>query len=281
MQTPNGSWGEYAVAPDYTTAILPSNISFEGGGFNVSCGNVTKGNYTEAATIPLAAMTSAEALFRTLALPGPWAPATTSTSLLVYGGSSAVGAFAIKLAMLANIHPIVAVAGAGCDFVSSLLDPSKGDEVFDYRDGSHKLEEKIRSHLSKTAPEATTFNHAVAAVSNKDTIQFCCDFLGAGGVVAHFLPLPEAVQVPTGVTTTLVMVGDVHSQYGVKPGYEDLGYVMNRLFTRWLQAGTFKGHPFEVVSGGLDAVPEVLKNLKEGKASAVKYVFRVADTSSA
>ena len=223
-------------------------------------------------------MTSAQALFRSLSLPTPWAPASTSTPLLIYGGSSAVGAFAIKLALLANIHPIIAVAGAGCGYVSSLLESSKGDVVFDYRNGSQKLAENIQSHLSNTAPGTTTLRHALAAITNTETIRFCCSLLGPGGNVAYVLPLSEDVQTPDGITTSLVMVGDVHDQFGEKAGYKDLGYVMNKLFTRWLQAGTFKGHPYEVTPGGLDAVPVILNKLKEGKASAVKYVFRIADT---
>jgi len=45
-----------------------------------------------------------------------------------------------------------------------------------------------------------------------------------------------------------------------------------------LQEGWFKGHPYEVVPGGLGGVEGALKNLKEGKASAVKYVFRIMET---
>ncbi len=70
----------------------------------------------EAATIPLAAMTASLALYWTLQLPQPWTPAINPNPLLVYGGSSAVGAFAIKLAIASNLHPIIAVAGAGIQY---------------------------------------------------------------------------------------------------------------------------------------------------------------------
>jgi len=46
-----------------------------------------------------------------------------------------------------------------------------------------------------------------------------------------------------------------------------------------LQEGWFTGHPFEVVPGGLGGVEQALRNLKEGKASAVKYVFRIGETA--
>lgn len=98
----------------------------------------------EAATIPLAATTASLALYRSLALPPPWHPTTERTPLLIYGGSSAVGAFAIKLASRSNLHPIIAVAGAGAKYVSSLLDASRGDTVIDYRVGRDALEEHPR-----------------------------------------------------------------------------------------------------------------------------------------
>ena len=51
---------------------------------------------TEAATIPLAGITAAVALYRNLELPPPWTPASTPTPLVIYGVSSAVGSFALK-----------------------------------------------------------------------------------------------------------------------------------------------------------------------------------------
>lgn len=45
-----------------------------------------------------------------------------------------------------------------------------------------------------------------------------------------------------------------------------------------MQEGWFSGHPYEVVAGGLGGVQTALENLKEGKASAVKYVFRIGET---
>lgn len=44
-----------------------------------------------------------------------------------------------------------------------------------------------------------------------------------------------------------------------------------------MQEGWFKGHPFEVVPGGLQGVQTGLRDLKEGKASAVKYVYKIGE----
>ena len=37
-------------------------------------------------------------------------------------------------------------------------------------------------------------------------------------------------------------------------------------------------HPFQVVEGGLDGLEEALKNLNDGKASVVKYIFGIEET---
>jgi NADPH:quinone reductase-like Zn-dependent oxidoreductase len=52
-------------------------------------------------------MTAAIALYQQHKLPLPWLPAKEKIPLIVYGGSSAVGAFAIKLAKLSKISPII------------------------------------------------------------------------------------------------------------------------------------------------------------------------------
>jgi hypothetical protein len=57
-----------------------------------------------------------------------------------------------------------------------------------------------------------------------------------------------------------------------------VGLVMYKLIERGLRDGWFKGHPYEVRHGGLGAVEQALTDLKNGKASAVKYVFRIQET---
>ena len=59
---------------------------------------------------------------------------------------------------------------------------------------------------------------------------------------------------------------------------KDFAYVFFRLLARGLQEGWFTGHPHQVVSGGLGGVEVALANLKAGKVSATKFVFKIADT---
>lgn len=197
---------------------------------------------TEAATIPLAALTASLALFRSLGLPQPWSPADSPAPLLIYGGSSAVGAFAIKLAAKSNLHPIIAVTGAGSSYVSTLLDPSKGDTVIDYRHGRAALESGIRSALANSGGWKQV-SYAVDAIAENGSSAVYASLLGPGGRLAHVLPLEEGFQMPEGITATLTMTGDVHSTFGDKPGALDFEYVMMKAFPRGLEMGWFRGHP--------------------------------------
>ncbi|KAF2819462.1 GroES-like protein [Ophiobolus disseminans] len=258
MGTPGGSYAEYAIAWDWTTFHIPASTSFE-----------------EAATIPLVGLTAAVALYVNLKLPTPWLPASEPTPLVIYGASSSVGSFAVKLARASNIHPIIAIAGKGSTYVKSLLDPSKGDIIFDYRDGPDETIRKIREHLEagKYGQPRYGLDPGIGLPSQK----ILTEIVAKDGAINLVLPS----QWDAGsVTKTLTAVGTVHNMDGGAHGPDatELGLVTSRWFTKALQAGTFDGHPFEVRPSGLEGVEQALKDLKDGKASAVKYVVRIADT---
>ncbi|KAI4085821.1 MAG: hypothetical protein LQ344_008103 [Seirophora lacunosa] len=231
-----------------------------------------------AATIPLAAMTSALGLYQRLqGLPLPWHPATTPTPLIIYGAASAVGAYAIKLAQLSNIHPLICVAGRGIPFVESLISSDKGDVVLDYRDGEAKLVAKLKSAVDAAGGKV---EYAFDAISEHGSFTNICEVLDREtGQITLVLPGKDYSAIPESIRQSMTYVGSVHSSVGQKErGDADFGFVMFRFFGRGLQEGWFRGHPHEVVPGGLAGVGGALRSLKEGKASAVKYVFRLEET---
>lgn len=257
--TPGGSYAEYALAPQNTTAHLPAHTSFE-----------------EAAAIPLAALTAAVGLFRHLGLPQPWTPSppatttttTPSTPLVIYGAASAVGIYAVQLAARANIHPLICVAGHSQDYVRAFLDPSKGDAVVDYRAGDDAVVQGIRA----AAPQGAKLLLAYDAVSEKGSDVNLGKVLSPGAVLTTVLPTPTEEKPREGLRTVRTMVSSVHAED------HDLGFVYMRYFAKGLQDGWFKGQRQEVVPGGLGGVQTALENLKNGKANAVKYVFRIDET---
>lgn len=251
--TPGGSFAEYAVAWQHTTAHLPKNVSFE-----------------EGAAVPLAALTAAVGLYRHLGVPQPWTPVGSesqqqSQGLVIYGAASAVGIYALQLALLANVHPLICVAGRAKAYVESFLDPAKGDVVIDYRDGDDAVVQAIQRHAGRV-------RLAYDAVSEKGSYVNLAKALGDGATICVILPVKDE-EVSAGVTLSKCNVGAVHKDA------KDLGYVYMRYFAKGLLDGSFKAQRQEVVPGGLAGVQAGLANLKAGKASAVKYVFRIEETN--
>lgn len=231
----------------------------------------------EASTIPLAAGTAAVGLYQRLGLPLPWNPATRPIPLVIYGGATSVGAFAIKLARLSNIHPIITVAGNGIPFVETLIDTTKGDTVVDYRHG----DEAVRAGIRKAAGN-NPIAYAFDAVSEGGSVENIFDVLEKKSSKVTTVLRVDQDKIPSGIEHVFTYVGTVHkapSQPGAVLGDAEFGHVIYRFLARGLAQGWFSGHPYEVVPGGLNGIEAVLRNLESGKASAVKYVVRIAETA--
>lgn len=224
----------------------------------------------------MAVLTAAVGLYSSikLDLPQPWSPATKPTPLLIYGASSAVGYYVLQLALKSNLHPLICVAGRASAHVEKLLDKSKGDAVVDYRS------EDVVKDL-KTALNGHKLEHAYDAVSEKGSYQNICEVLDKdSGKITLVLPPKTGwdtpfEEIPAPIQQSTTNVGAVHRDM------KDLGYVFCRYFTRGLEEGWFKAQPQEVIPGGLAGVQTALERLRDGTASAVKYVFKIANTEGA
>lgn len=280
MFTPHGSYAEYAVAPATTTFKLPPNISFE-----------------EGATLPLAAMTAALALYQHLGLPLPWSTSksTDSVPVLIYGGASAVGAFALKFAKLSGLSPIITVAGNGIDYVQSL---NAATHIVDYRN-NNVVEDIVAALAGKK------LSHAFDAISSKGSwkniIAVLTDARNGGGAGGHINmvdppssnPFPTHPEGPSdwGFPENIEFSRTfVSSAYGVKHLYRtedearkdgEFAYVWYRYMSKLLAEGKLAPHPFGVMPDGLESVGKGVNLLFENKVSAKKLVYRIADTPGA
>lgn len=118
--------------------------------------------------------------------------------------------------------------------------------------------------------------YAFDAVSEKGSYQNICKVLDHNtGRITLVLPGKKYEGIPEGVKQSLTTVGAAH---GVPDDLKDFAFVHFRYIAKGLEEGWFKAQPQKVVPGGLEGVEGALRNLKEGRASAVKYVFRIADT---
>ncbi|KFY99563.1 hypothetical protein V500_01335 [Pseudogymnoascus sp. VKM F-4518 (FW-2643)] len=275
MLMPGGAYAEYATAPAHTVFKLPRGTSFE-----------------EAATIPLVTLTAALSLFRRQGLPPPWSPRTSSMEpvpLIIYGASSALGSFAIKLAKIANIHPIIAICGGSKNYVSTLLDSAKGDTLVDYREGIDPMKAAVRVALGPLDAK-----HALDAISANATWIPLSQMLSPSGsqmsVTSGGSKYDDA-EIPAGVEIKYTYVGTAH--YGAyktgmpkQPvdkesveGDVEFAYLFVRYLSRLLAKGRFEGHPYEVIPGGLDGVARGLQKLKNGEARGFNCHVIEGDTS--
>ena len=272
LGAPGGSYAEYALAWDWTTFHLAQHVSFE-----------------EAATMPMAALMASIGLFGMLEVAaGPWAPvqAGSEKPLVIYGAASAVGAFAVKLAKLINVHPLICVAGNGIPFVETLL--GEGDIIIDYRKGNEFVVEEMRKAL-----KGKDLKYAFDATSEHGSYINLSQVLANQGRLTLVLPFPEILKgIPPHIEQSTTMAGSLWKELskdqsrdnkalgklGIGAGGKEFGLMFTKLIGAWLNDGKLKPHPHEVVSGGLHGVETSLKALREGKVSAKKYVIRIADT---
>ncbi|KAF5662739.1 fusarubin cluster-oxidoreductase [Fusarium heterosporum] len=250
---PGGSYAEYGVSWAYTTFHLPEKTSFQ-----------------EGAAIPFTALTAVCALYARLRLPEPWLPVKDSQRipLVIWGASSAVGSYAVQLARRSNIHPLICVAGRAQNYVETLIDRSKGDTVIDFRNGRDAVTRDIRNSLNGAKLE-----YAFDAVSEMGSYQTICDVLDHHtGKITLIIPAQSYSDIPKTIQKSVTTVASIHEDL------KDFGYVYTRYFRKGLEDGWFKAHPQEVIPGGLDGVEKGLVKLKNGTASAVKYVYKISDT---
>lgn len=258
---PSGAFAEYAIGQAHTTFHVPEHISFE-----------------EAATFPMAYSTAAMLFQRQPDLASPWKKQhKRKTPFLVWSAGSAVGCFVLKLAKLANISPVIAVANHP-EYVATLLDDLT-DAVFTYEQAvqgeinkflnGRKLEHAYDTYCEDgSTVEVARVMHA-SQPSKKPEI---CTLLGLEG---------EALPVDADVRT--VWVSSIHYGYAHESfspvadqdytGDIEYGSMIFTLLSHWLVHKKIDGHPYEVIEGGLKGVQVGLQRLKDGKHRGKKMVF--------
>ena len=226
-------------------------------------------------------------VFRELPVPAPWNPARgrARTPLLVYGASSSLGAFAVKLAKLANIHPIIAVAGSSASVVKEELDSSKGDVLLDYREGDDKLIEKVH----QIAPD---LHFAADAIGSPKTTELCTRMVNPNNSVVSTSVgepwdeslrdrSPEGVEIRICFSPGIFEPTDPEGPDGEKgPNIGPRAFAITALtyLSFALQRGLIKPHPYKVQPNGLANLSDSLKALKEGKNAGYRYLLEIGAT---
>ena len=173
----------FSVAEVVTTAKIPDSLSF-----------------AQAAVLPVAFDTALIGLSgeagRGLGLPPPSLdPKPNGKVVVVWGGSSSVGALSIQIAAAAGMKVITTSSKHNFEFCKKC----GANEVFDYSDSS--VVEKIVNAVRVSGAEFGGVFDCVSVDSSYRASVTIAERLGGGGVIVTLPGLPEP---PAGVTTTPV-----------------------------------------------------------------------------
>ncbi len=167
----------YSVVPEIALSPIPDSLSYE-----------------QAAVVPLGLSTAAAGLYQKdclkLPYPKPGSREPNGTSILVWGGSSSVGASAVQLAAASGVQVVATCSKTNLDFVKGL----GAKHVVDYNDGS-AVDQIVQ------ALQGTKFVGVFDSIAHENTWTACgavAEKMG-GGLVAGTLPPPKDVELGKGV----------------------------------------------------------------------------------
>ncbi|KAI3328437.1 hypothetical protein F4824DRAFT_493149 [Ustulina deusta] len=229
-------------------------------------------------SLVLAFTTAVQAMFQCLGLPEPSKPATSAFPVLINGGTSSVGLYAVQLAKLAGLYVIATGSKQNHDLLTSL----GADAVVDYKDAAWPEKVRELSH--------DRLQHAFDCVSEKETTKGVTQALSStkGGHVICILPRKTS-ELPEGLTKVKVestkmytvlghpidLSGDSFDNWG-GPTPQDRKFWEKYLsmLPEYLESGKIKPNPSREL-GGLEAISEGCELQKQGKVRAEKLVYKI------
>ncbi|GAB9472484.1 Quinone oxidoreductase protein [Globisporangium polare] len=222
-----GTIAQYVTVNPKYVAPKPSNLS-----------------YDQAASVPLAGLTSYQALTK-------YGKIQAGERVLILGGSGGTGSFAVQIAKALGAHVITTTSFRNTEFVKSL----GADQVIDYT--KENWGEVVEPHsidvIYDCGFEPNAWNNDAQKVLKKDTGRF-----------VTLMPVTEPIESPIGAERTHMRV---------EASAADL-----KVLTKWIESGEIQTfvdsvHPFEDVL-------EALNRVKSWRARG-KVVVHVATTTEA
>lgn len=201
-------------------------------------------------------------------MPLPPTKVSEPTPVLIYGASTATGTLAVQFAKLSGAEVFATASPHNFDLVKKL----GADHVFDYKDPS--CGEQIRKASNDK------LRLVFDCIAEHGSEHICCAAISSsGGHYSGLLPGPlqnfPREDVKHGWTFGYTAIGEKYSdKVPAKPEDYEFGVKFWKAATDLLNDGTVKTHP-TLVRDGLEGVPQGLNDLKEGKVSGQKLVYRV------
>ncbi|KIJ54529.1 hypothetical protein M422DRAFT_240596 [Sphaerobolus stellatus SS14] len=249
--THQGTFQQYTTVPAKIAAKIPDNISFE-----------------EAATIPVGLMTTSVGFYlseeqRGVGLTPPWQGGEgkyKGQAIVIFGGASSVGQFAIQSARLSGFSPIITTASLhNADLLKSL-------------GATHVIDRKadVAAEVKRILPESPKIIYD--AIST-DTQEVAWKLLAPGGTLLLVLFPNDTLKnsIGTDGKKFFNVYGASHAQRPFSDGlYEHLHDL--------IASGKIIPNRVEVLPHGLAGIPTGLKRLEEG-VSGVKLVVKPQETA--
>ncbi|KAF5026077.1 hypothetical protein F66182_1869 [Fusarium sp. NRRL 66182] len=254
-----GAFSEYTKAHENICFKVPKNISLQ-----------------EAATIPLASLTAWIALFSPQCLNID--RTNSKESILIWGGSSSVGQYAIQIAALYGFEVVTICSPRNFHLVKAL----GATHAFDYNDL-----DVVRSIKSATPELRYVFDTIGDKKSSVLASQAIHEDSGTLCTVRPDKRFTENVTRQTKVTPVLVwtIFNRVikYNTVQVEPRREDykLGVEFIDKISGWIEEGRIKPNKPKVLPGGLDAVKDGFQEHRDGKISGCKLVYELGNTDPA
>jgi NADPH:quinone reductase-like Zn-dependent oxidoreductase len=237
-----GCFQDLVVVPQHTVLPIPGNLAFE-----------------SAACLGVAALTAAMTLWKWLqvpqGIPKSDASKTERECLLIWGGSTVTGQFAIQIAVQSGLE-VIAVTSSK----TQALAESLGAHTVVVRDG--KTNDEIVELIRAVGGDRIT--RALDLVGN-DTAPFSLQALSKS---KHCLFAPLAMMKTQPVPDNVEVLNVEMKQFVNDKSSTIYAEDLNRL----VEDGNLRLPDLDVLKGGLSAVEEGLRRLKEGDMGGKKMV---------
>jgi len=225
-------------------------------------------SYEEAATLGVSITTVGQGLYQSLKLSPPTSPIKDKTPLLIYGGTTGTGLFAIQFAKLSGYEVVVTCSPKNFDLVKKY----GADAAFDYSDAD-KCAKEVKDYTKGNLKYA--FDCIAAGSSSK----ICADSLSSsGGEYSSLLPVSDFPRKDVNNRSTLAYTIENeafnfagHDIPASKEDFEE-GKKFWELTTQLMQDGKIKVPPMQK-GNSLNSVFDGLDQLRQGKVSGQKLVY--------
>ncbi|KAH8662830.1 putative zinc-binding oxidoreductase ToxD [Tricladium varicosporioides] len=264
IQPDDGTFAKFILLKGDIAIHIPEHMSFE-----------------QASTLGGGIAAVALSMYRDLPLRLPELPIGSSVSnlgqnspyLLIYGGSTATGTLAIQFAKLSGLRVISTCSPRNFKLLKAL----GVDHVLDYSDP--QCGPKIRELTSNK------LLYVLDTIAVPSSAEICAEALSSSpeGIYVNLMD----IQSPRKDVTSIFPLGytvlgeEFVIESTVWPASVEDFELAKEFFTlteKLLDAGYIKPHPVSARSGGLDSILAGMQELKEGKVSGAKLVYRIDES---